>query len=251
VSILFLYAKIDYEGDIMCGRFTITVDLEDLRAYLSESFDIHDVSSDILVPRYNVAPGQMVVAVINDGKKNRVGLIKWGFIPSFAKDETMSFSMINAKSETLFEKPAYKDAVKHKRCVILADGFYEWMKDRDKKQPVRILMKDEKIFPMAGLWSTYERKDGTKLHTATILTTEANALISNIHDRMPVILTEKDKVKWLNPSIKEKTEIEKLMKPYPEDFMTYYPVSNLVNNAKNEDQKCIEKVLIQQDSTLF
>jgi putative SOS response-associated peptidase YedK len=226
----------------MCGRFTITVDLEDLRAYLSESFDIHDLSKDIVVPRYNVAPGQHIIAVINDGKKNRVGLIKWGFVPAFAKDEKTSFSMINAKAETLFEKPAFSDSIKHKRCVILADGFYEWLKDHHKKQPVRILMKHEQIFPMAGLWSTYERPDGTKLHTATIITTSANTLISPIHDRMPVILTEDAKKAWLTSSLKDRDALEHLMTPFDSNLMMYYPVSSAVNQATYEDLRCIEKI---------
>ena len=222
----------------MCGRFTITVDLNDLKDYLSESFDIHDLSPDIIVPRYNVAPGQQVLAVIHDGKSYRVGLIKWGFVPSFAKDESIGFSMINAKSETIHEKPAFKKSLKSQRCLILADGFYEWMKENNKKQPYRILLNNEKIFPMAGLWSTYVKENGEKLHTATIITTSANDLMKPIHDRMPVILDEKGKTSWLNP-IFHQDDLLNLLKPFDDQKMKAYPVSDKVNKPANDDPSLI------------
>lgn len=225
----------------MCGRFTITVDLNDLRDYLGESFDIHDLSQEIVVPRYNVAPGQHILAVIFDGKKYRVGLIKWGFVPSFAKDEKIGYSMINAKSETLHEKPAFKEAFKTQRCLILADGFYEWMKENNKKQPYRILMKDEKIFPMAGLWSTYVKENGEKLHTATIITTEANTLMQPIHDRMPVILDEKSKLSWLH-NTSHQQDLLSLLKPYNPNEMKAYPVSHQVNKPEHDDPSLIEDI---------
>lgn len=225
----------------MCGRFTITVDLNDLKDYLGESFDIHDLNQEIVVPRYNVAPGQHILAVIFDGKKYRVGLIKWGFVPSFAKDEKIGYSMINAKSETLHEKPAFKEAFKTQRCLILADGFYEWMKENNKKQPYRILMKDEKIFPMAGLWSTYVKENGEKLHTATIITTEANTLMQPIHDRMPVILDEQSKLSWLHNTSNPK-DLLSLLKPYNPHDMKAYPVSNQVNKPEHDDASLIEDI---------
>lgn len=225
----------------MCGRFTITVDLNDLKEYLGESFDIHDLSSDIVVPRYNVAPGQHILAVIHDGKKFRVGLIKWGFVPSFAKDEKIGYSMINAKSETLDEKPAFKQALKTQRCIILADGFYEWMKENNKKQPYRILMKNEKIFPMAGLWSTYVKENGEKLHTATIITTEANTLMKPIHERMPVILNEDSTASWLSQGSSPK-DLLSLLKPFSAHEMKAYPVSSRVNKPEHDDPSLIEDI---------
>jgi putative SOS response-associated peptidase YedK len=223
----------------MCGRFTITVSIDELREYLKEDYDI-DLDERLFdLPRYNVAPGQDVIAIINDGKKNRVGLLRWGFLPSFAKDEKLAYSMINAKSETLTEKPAYQEAFKSKRCIILADGFYEWKKDKSDKKPLYIHQKDKSLFPMAGLWSTWSKEDGTKVHTCTIVTTEANQLMEPIHDRMPVILEAESKKLWLNPFEKNTNTLSKILKPYDSNLMTYYPVSTLVNAAKNDSKACI------------
>ena len=227
----------------MCGRFTITVTMDELRDYLSEYYDIQDVKSDFEVPRYNVAPGQEVISIINDGSKNRVGLLKWGFIPPFTKDEKNSYSTINAKAETLHEKPSFKGSFEHKRCIILADGFYEWKRDKDQKQPLRVLMKDKKIFPIAGLWSTYTKSDGSKLYTTTIITTQANELMTDIHDRMPVILSEDNKKKWLDPHVSDLDQLKSMLKPYASSFMYAYPVSDIVNNSKNDMKECIDQVI--------
>lgn len=226
----------------MCGRFTITVTMDELKDYLSEYYDIDEMKGDFVLPRYNVAPGQEVISVINDGQKNRVGLFKWGLVPSFAKDEKIGYSMINAKSETLQDKPSYRPSLEHKRCVILANGFYEWKKEDQHKIPMRILMKDQSIFPIAGLWSTYVRPDGTKLHTCTIVTTAANALVSEIHDRMPVILTEETKTSWLNPRITDYKILTKFFKPFDSEHMYSYQVSSLVNSAANDLKECIEPI---------
>ncbi len=226
----------------MCGRFTITVTMDELKDYLSDYYDIDEMKSDIVVPRYNVAPGQDVISIINDGNKNRVGLFKWGLVPSFAKDEKIGYSMINAKSETLQEKPSYRPSLEHKRCVILANGFYEWKKEDKHKIPMRILMKDQSIFPIAGLWSTFVRPDGTKLHTCTIITTQANALVSKIHDRMPVILTEETRASWLNPRITDYKTLSNYLKPFDPKHMYSYQVSSLVNSAKNELKECVEPI---------
>jgi putative SOS response-associated peptidase YedK len=226
----------------MCGRFTITVSIDELRDYLKEDYDIDLEERLFDLPRYNVSPGQDVIAIINDGKKNRVGLLRWGFLPSFAKDETLAYSMINAKSETLSEKPSYQEAFKSKRCIILADGFYEWMKDKSDKKPMYIHKKDKSIFPMAGLWNTWTKPDGTKIHTCTIVTTEANDLMKPVHDRMPVILEASSKTLWLNPGEKNISTLSRLLKPYDANAMSLYPVSTLVNTAKNDSPLCIQAV---------
>ena len=223
----------------MCGRFTITVTMDELKAYLNDYYDIEDMKSDIIVPRYNVSPGQDVISIINDGTKNRVGLLNWGFVPSFAKDEKIGFSMINAKSETLDQKISYKSSFEHKRCIILADGFYEWKKEDNQKIPMRILMKDKSIFPIAGLWSTYVRLDGTKHHSTTIITTQANDLVSLVHDRMPVILTDESRKTWLNPRITDLRLLSTILRPYEPNQMYTYRVSSVVNSSKNENQACI------------
>ncbi len=227
----------------MCGRFTITVTMDELKDYLSEYYDIQDVQSDFEVPRYNVAPGQEVVSIINDGTKNRVGLLRWGLIPSFAKDEKSSYATINAKAETLHEKPSFKGSFEHKRCIILADGFYEWKKGKDQKQPLRILMKDKKIFPIAGLWSTFTKDDGSKLYTTTIITTKSNELMADIHDRMPVILSEDNKKTWLDPHVSDLNQLRLMLKPYEPTLMYAYPVSNIVNSSKNDIKECIKQVI--------
>ncbi|HAX03598.1 MAG: hypothetical protein A2Y45_09235 [Tenericutes bacterium GWC2_34_14] len=230
----------------MCGRFTITVDLEDLRVYLEENYDIHEMKQAFELPRFNVSPGQDVITIINDGAKNRVGLLKWGLVPSFAKDEKIGYQMINAKAETLHQKPSFLPSFTSKRCVILADSFYEWKRTDDTKQPMRILKKDEKLFPMAGLWSTFIKEDGTKLHTCTIITTEANELMKDIHERMPVILDEASVKTWLNPRVTNLFELSKLLRPYETNSMKTYAVSAIVNSSKNETQDCIKPLYEQK-----
>jgi putative SOS response-associated peptidase YedK len=226
----------------MCGRFTISISADELKEYLKESYEIEEVNAEFDLPRYNVAPGQPIISIINDGKKNRVGLFKWGLVPSFSKDEKIGNSLINAKSETLIEKPSFKSSYESKRCVIIANGFYEWRKEEKQKTPMHIKMVDSSIFPIAGLWSTYIKDDGSKLHTATIITTEANTLVSSIHNRMPVILTEENKKIWLNPHIKDISILQKLLKPYDASLMQSYPVSSLVNSATNDTPECIVSV---------
>ncbi|MBE0701161.1 MAG: SOS response-associated peptidase, partial [Acholeplasmataceae bacterium] len=159
-----------------------------------------------------------------------------------AKDEKIGFSMINAKSETLGEKPSFYPSFKTKRCVILADGFYEWKKEQKQKTPMRIVLKDQKIFPMAGLWSTYQRSDGSKFFTCTIITTSANDLMASIHDRMPVILTEENQKAWLNPRNTDLDMLSKVLVPYDSTKMHAYLVSNLVNKASNDLYECIQPI---------
>ena len=226
----------------MCGRFTITIDLEDLREYLVDHYDITELKSEFELPRYNIAPTQDVITIINDGSKNRVGLLKWGLIPPFAKDEKIGASMINAKSETLMEKPSFRSSFQTKRCVILADSFYEWKREENKKTPMRIGLNNNQIFPMAGLWSTFTRPDGTKIHSTTIITTHANELMSEIHDRMPVILDDQEVATWLNPRIQDLNMLSKMLKPYESKAMYSYKVSPIVNNARNEVKECILKI---------
>jgi putative SOS response-associated peptidase YedK len=226
----------------MCGRFTITIDLEDLREYLVDHYDITELKSKFELPRYNIAPTQDVITIINDGSKNRVGLLKWGLIPPFAKDEKIGASMINAKSETLMERPSFRSSFQTKRCVILADSFYEWKREENKKTPMRIGLNNNQIFPMAGLWSTFTRSDGSKIHSTTIITTHANELMSEIHHRMPVILDDQEVATWLNPKNQDLNMLSKMLKPYESKDMYSYKVSPIVNNARNDLKECILKI---------
>jgi len=224
----------------VCGRFSLRALLDDLRRHLQDEYQIERISDDIWVPRYNLAPGQEVLSVLHDGKSHRAGRIKWGFVPVFAKEEEKSKTgIINAKAETLAERPAFRDSLAKKRCVILADGFYEWKKDGKTKTPMRILMKDEIIFPLAGLWNTVVKADGTKVSTCTIVTTTPNGLVSQIHDRMPAILTPEAEKVWLDPRVTDPRILLNLLRPFEEDAMKAYPVSDLVNHANIDIPECI------------
>jgi putative SOS response-associated peptidase YedK len=225
----------------MCGRFTITLSYEELKDYLRTNHKIDNFKTDFNVPRFNVAPGQEVISIINDGTNNRVGQLKWGFIPSFATDEKIAFSMINAKAETLDEKPTFKQAFEKRRCIIIADSFYEWKRSGKDKTPMRVLDEASRVLALAGIWNTYIRADGTKVHSCAIITTSANDLVAKIHDRMPVILDQAAQIKWLD--VKSKlSDLKPLLKPYPSSTMKFYQVSQIVNNAKNEVKECITPV---------
>jgi putative SOS response-associated peptidase YedK len=225
----------------MCGRFSITINQEELKAHLSTNYNVANFSAVFNLPRFNIAPGQEIIAIINDGKNNRVGHLKWGFIPSFAKDEKIGFSMINAKSETIDQKISYRQSFEKRRCLILADSFYEWKRVGKDKTPMRIKKTDGSIFAMAGIWNTYIRPDGVKVHSCAIITTSANKLVADIHDRMPVILNQVDQKVWLN-QVSDTIALKALLKPYPETEMEAYEVSSIVNNAANDVVECINRL---------
>jgi putative SOS response-associated peptidase YedK len=222
----------------MCGRYTITITLEELL----ERFHLDMPSGFNYAPKYNAAPMQMMPAVIHDGARNRIGELRWGLVPSWAKDEKRAASMINARSETLLDKPAFSRLIRSKRCLIPADGFYEWKKEGASKQPMRIMMKDGRLFNMAGLYDTWLSPEGRKISTYTIITTEANRLIAPIHDRMPVILRPEDEELWLSRSVQEPGPLLQLLKPYPEEEMLVYPVDGAVGSVKNDYAGLIAKV---------
>lgn len=220
----------------MCGRITFTLSKDDFIQELKKRYNIDDYDLDYPIPRYNIAPSQNVLSVINDGKKYRIGLLKWGFIPSWAKDD--KFYMINAKAETIDEKPMFKHAFKTQRCIVLADGYYEWK----NKVPYRFILKNQKLFSLAALWNTYTSKDNQKLHTCIIITTKPNELTKQIHNRMPVILTKDAEKIWLDPKIKDEKILKSLLLPYESDNMDFYQVSSLVNNARKDVLECIKPV---------
>jgi putative SOS response-associated peptidase YedK len=222
----------------MCGRFTLTVPVESL----IERFQVNQVPFDYQ-PRYNIAPGQHITAVISHEGKNRIGQLKWGLIPSWAKDDKIGYKMINAKAETIQEKPAFRNAFKKRRCIIPADGFYEWKRNEDgSKQPMRIMLKDNSIFGMAGLYETWIASDGQKVHSCTIITTKPNGLMEQIHDRMPVILRIEDEGIWLDRGKADLELLQSLLEPYPEEEMFAYPVHPMVGNVKNDVPECIKSL---------
>ncbi|GGG12812.1 SOS response-associated peptidase [Paenibacillus abyssi] len=220
----------------MCGRYTITVTLEELML----RYMIGDTAVPYHRPKYNVAPGQMVLAVIHDGTKNRIGELRWGLIPSWAEDEKIGSRMLNARSETVASKPAYKQPFLRKRCLIPADGFYEWQKTETGKQPMRVVRKDRAIFSMAGLYDTWVAPDGRKISSCTILTTQPNELMAPIHDRMPVILRPEDEAAWLDRCNQEPSLLQQLLLPFPSEALEAYPVAAAVGSVKNDDPMCIE-----------
>ncbi len=222
----------------MCGRYTLRgsrIGLTKLLPFVE--FD------EKLPPRYNIAPTQDVPVVPNDGK-NRMRLFKWGLIPFFAKDPSIGNRLINARSETLAEKPSFGMAYRCRRCLILADGFYEWPKNPKgrTKTPVYVFLKSGEPFAFAGLWDEWRPgpADGPPVYSCTIITTDPNPLIERFHNRMPVILKPDALQAWIDPAEKEAAELSRLLVPYPATEMTAHPVSRLVNNPKNDVARCIE-----------
>lgn len=218
----------------MCGRYTLRTPDDSL----VERFKIDEYPSSIL-PSYNIAPTQEVAAVVEEDEERKLELLRWGLIPSWAKDPEIGSRMINARGETVSETPSFRKAFKARRCLILADGFYEWQKIDNGKQPYHVRMKDASPFAFAGLWEI-SNGDGDGIRTCAIITTEPNDLMSEIHHRMPVILHPDDYEMWLDPSFEEKGPLSALLKPYPDYAMETYPVSRRVNRPTNDEPGCVE-----------
>jgi putative SOS response-associated peptidase YedK len=214
----------------MCGRFTLTVNTNRLQ----ETFPDLEIPEGIQ-PRYNISPSQPVAVVPNDGK-NRLDFFTWGLIPSWAKDPSIGNRLINARAETLMEKPSFRTAFRRRRCLVLADGFYEWHQEPDRrgKTPMLIKLHDGRPFAFAGLWETWNSPDGSLILSTTIITTQPNELMESIHNRMPVILPQPAHELWLAQGEVDPAEMMSLLQPYPAEEMTAYPVSTLVNDPKNE-----------------
>ncbi len=212
----------------MCGRFTLTMD----PYHLQQAFPWAEIPVD-LSPRYNIAPSQMVAAIPNTGE-NKVSMFKWGLIPAWAKDPAIGDRMINARAESLADKPSFRNAYKRRRCLILADGFYEWQQNPagKGKQPVFIHLNSSKPFAFAGLWEIWKPKEGSEIRSCTIITTEPNSLISQIHNRMPVILNSEFYQRWLSPDELAPDVLDPLLVPYPASEMATFPVSRKVNNPQ-------------------
>ncbi len=220
----------------MCGRFTLTMDIEDLQ----ESFPGVDFGL-YLKPNYNIAPSQGILAIPNSDR-TKASLFHWGLIPPWSKEKNISYKMINARSETLAEKPSFKKPFRSRRCLVLADGFYEWKKENGTKIPTYIRLKSGRPFAFAGLWEKWMEGGQSPVHSCTIITTEANELLQAVHHRMPVILSQKDYDLWLNSEEESPETLQKLLVPYDSDKMEYYPVSTLVNNPRHNNSDCIKAV---------
>ena len=218
----------------MCGRYTLTTPVEKL----AEEFGFDDSSVE-LPPNYNVAPTQGVAAVLEEDGRRRLEVLRWGLIPPWANDPQIGSRMINARAETAPEKPSFRRAFRERRCLIPADGFYEWKRMNGGKQPYYIHMREGRPFAFAGLWESWKDDGGPEIRSCTILTTKPNTLAGEIHDRMPVILPTGAYDVWLDPEA-DRDELYGLLAPYPEDEMEAYPVSRFVNSPSNNDPRCIE-----------
>ena len=220
----------------MCGRFTLFSDYESIL----ERFAIEEGLADGDYRKsYNIAPSNQVLSIINDGKRNRIGYLRWGLVPSWAKDEKIGYKLINARAETLQEKPSFRGLLKKKRCLIVADSFYEWRKGPDGKSPMRIKLASGELFGMAGLWEVWKSPDGKKVPTCTIITTEGNELMSGIHERMPVIIRKEEEQDWLDPGVSDWDLLDRCLKPYDAEPMEAFDVSPLVNSPKHNSPELL------------
>jgi len=211
----------------MCGRFTLTKNKDEI----AERFEIH-IDPAMFSKTYNAAPSQTLPIITNTAPE-QASFHKWGLIPHWAKDETIGNKLINARSETLTEKPSFRHAAEKRRCLVITDGFYEWQRSGGEKQPYRITLADESLFTFAGLWESWSAPNGRDVRTFTIITTEPNGLMKPIHKRMPVMLTPENERVWISDEPLE--EVLHLLKPYDEKEMNAYPVSSRVNSPKNND----------------
>ena len=224
----------------MCGRFTLT----DPDQELAVQFSLAQMPD--IPPRYNIAPTQPVAAVraTSEDLAREMALLHWGLIPFWAKDPAIGSRMINARSETAAEKPCFRAAFRRRRCLIVADGFYEWQKVNGAKQPFYLRLRDGRPFAFAGLWERWEGPEGSVIESCTILTTQPNELVRPVHNRMPVILAPEDYDLWLDPALGQGTghveQLQNLLQAYPPAEMEAYPVSRWVNTPDHDDPRCIE-----------
>lgn len=223
----------------MCGRFTLSANSDAIQSV----FPWLTIPAESLSPRYNIAPSQAIAVVPNDGKQT-LDFFKWGLIPSWAKDPKIGNRMINARSETLHEKPSFKSGLKYHRCLILADGFYEWSKkaNEPKKTPFYFYKKDRQPFAFAGLWETWLSPDGSEIKSATIITSEPNEIVKPFHNRMPVIVKPELYSLWLSQDQKNQKELKSIFETFPNDLLAVHEVSTLVNNPSIDKPDCIVNI---------
>lgn len=217
----------------MCGRFTLAVPADTV----ATQFKLTETPA--LSARYNIAPTQQIAAVRESDKGRELVMLRWGLIPSWAKDLSVGAKMINARAETAAEKPAFRSAMKQRRCLIPASGFYEWQAQNGAKQPFLIKLTSGDPFGFAGLWENWKTPEGDWLQSCTILTTEANELMRPLHDRMPVIVPSENYEHWLDPRQHDAAELKQLLVPFPSELMVAHPVSKAVNRVGNEGPELV------------
>lgn len=223
----------------MCGRFTLTTSAEALAAQFELAGPVPE-----LAPRYNIAPAQEVAAVrvLVQGQGRQLHQLHWGLIPAWAKDPRVGYKMINARSETVQRKPSYRAAYRRRRCLVLADGFYEWKRQGRSKQPFLIRLRGGGPFAIAGLWERWKDPDGEPVESCTLLTCAPNARMAEIHDRMPVILQPASYDLWLDPEVQDPEQLGRLLGAIPDDQLEIRAVSPWVNNPRNDDARCLAPV---------
>jgi len=224
----------------MCNRFTLSAPADVVAELFGVGPDFPPVGPASrpvgIAPRYNIAPTQPAPVVLWDGELNRrrFDLLRWGLIPSWADDPSIGNRMINARAETVAIKPAFRAAFRHRRCLVLADGFYEWKKLPRRRQPFYIRMREAAPFAFAGLWEHWEGADGTTINSCTILTTGPNDVVRPVHDRMPVIVHRQEYGRWLAPEVRGADSFSVVLRPYPSEEMRAYPISTRVNDPAND-----------------
>lgn len=224
----------------MCGRFLLTID--EITA-IAKRFGILERFLKIeWIPHYNIAPTQQCLTVIVEENKPHLVPMSWGFIPHWSKDKKSGYSLINARAESVKIKPAFRESFQRRRCLVPADGFFEWRKTPQGKIPFCVRLKNEEIFAFAGLWDQWTSEEGESIKSFTILTCQSNALVANLHDRMPVILKRENEDAWLDPSVRDPEKLEPLLSPYPDREMKMYEVSSVVNSWKNDTDECVRPI---------
>jgi putative SOS response-associated peptidase YedK len=221
----------------MCGRYRLSA-----TEHLEEAFEAD--ATEAPQPRYNIAPSQPVQIIRSDKGRRLFVSVRWGLVPFWAKDVSIGHRTINARSETAPQKPAFREAFARRRCLIPADGFYEWKRTGSRKQPFHVGMKDDYLFAFAGLWDAWKGPDGTLLESCTILTTTPNPLLGSIHDRMPVILSRSHYEMWLTAPPSEVPRLTGLLRPFDAELMKCYEVTSLVNSPQNEGPDCIRPMAL-------
>ncbi len=218
----------------MCGRFTIRVETPEV----VDALEVGSVT-EAVAPSYNVAPGTGVPVVVLEDGLRVLKRFRWGLIPSWAKDPSIGNRLINARGETVAEKPAFRKAFAQRRCLIPADGFYEWKAGPAGKEPWYITLKDRPVFAFAGLWERWKDPEGEEVLSCAIITIAANEFMKPIHHRMPVILPAGAEARWLDPALKDRAALEALLIPYPSNLMQAHPVARTVNSPRNDSEQCV------------